>query len=63
MMGMSGGADRSEVLPMFGVQDIAAAVAGVRGSGGTATDPTEMPYGTTAECADDQGLRFYLGQV
>lgn len=63
MMGMRGGEGRPEVLPMFGVRDIAAAVAGVRASGGTASDPTEMPYGTTSDCADDQGVRFYLGQV
>ena len=63
MTGLSGGADRPAVVPMYGVPDIAAAVATVRANGGTATDPTEMPYGTTSNCVDDQGLPFYLGQV
>jgi hypothetical protein len=26
-------------------------------------DPARQPYGITAECADDQGSRFYLGQL
>lgn len=63
MTGMHGGADRCTVAPMFAVRDIAAAVAAVRAGGGTATDPERQPYGTTAECVDDQGLRFYLGQL
>ena len=63
MTGMRGGASRPEVVPMYGVPDITAAVAAVRASGGTATDPTEMPYGTTSDCVDDQGMSFYLGQV
>ena len=63
MTGMRGGATRPEIVPMYGVADIAAAVATVRASGGTATDPEEMPYGTTSDCVDDQGVRFYLGQV
>jgi predicted enzyme related to lactoylglutathione lyase len=63
MMGMAGGADRPAVLPMFGVRDVVAAVAAVRAGGGTSTDPELQPYGTTAECTDDQGVRFYLGQV
>jgi predicted enzyme related to lactoylglutathione lyase len=63
MMGMRGGADRPAVLPMYGVRDVAAAVAAVRAGGGTSTDPERQPYGTTADCTDDQGVRFYLGQV
>jgi predicted enzyme related to lactoylglutathione lyase len=63
MTGMRGGAARPEIVPMYGVADITAAVATVRASGGTATDPTEMPYGTTSDCVDDQGMAFYLGQV
>lgn len=63
MTGMSGGAARPAVAPMYGVADIAAAVAAVRASGGTATEPVEMPYGTTSDCVDDQGLHFYLGQI
>jgi predicted enzyme related to lactoylglutathione lyase len=61
MTGMHGGADRPTVAPMFAVRDITAAVAAVRASGGTSTDPERQPYGTTADCTDDQGLKFHLG--
>lgn len=63
MTGMHGGADRCAVLPMFAVSDITAAVAAVRAAGGTSTEPEQQPYGTTADCVDDQGLHFYLGQL
>lgn len=63
MMGMHGNADRPVVVPMYGVGDIDAAVGAVRAAGGTATEPEQMPYGTTADCVDDQGVSFYLGQV
>lgn len=63
MSGMHGNADRPSVVPMFGVADIDAAVAAVRAAGGAADDPARMPYGTTADCVDDQGLPFYLGQA
>ena len=61
--GLGGGRERPVNLPMFRVDDVAAAVARVRELGGTATDPEVMPYGTTSECQDDQGTRFYLGQM
>jgi predicted enzyme related to lactoylglutathione lyase len=63
MTGMHGGTARCTVRPMFGVRDIDAAVAAVRTAGGTSTDPEQQPYGMTAECVDDQGLGFYLGQI
>lgn len=63
MTGLSGGHDRTFVMPMYRVDDIASAVARVRAFGGTATDPEQQPYGITAECEDDQGTRFYLGQL
>ncbi len=62
MTGMHGGHDVATVVPMYRVDDIRAAVATVRASGGTATDPEQQPYGLTSECVDDQGTRFYLGQ-
>ncbi len=61
MTGISGGHERATAVPMWRVDDVAAAVERVRAAGGTATDPQEMPYGRTAECSDDQGVRFYLG--
>jgi predicted enzyme related to lactoylglutathione lyase len=47
---------------MFVVPDVAAAVGTVRELGGTATDPTDAGYGTSSECVDDQGGRFWLVQ-
>ena len=63
MFGLQGGHPSSAVLPMYAVSDVVAAVARVRAAGGTATDPVQMPYGITSDCVDDQGLRFYLGQL
>jgi predicted enzyme related to lactoylglutathione lyase len=45
------------------VDDIARAVASVRGHGGTATDLEQQPYGLMSDCTDDQGASFYLGQL
>ena len=63
MTGMQGGHAASAAIPMWKVDDVAAAVRRVRAAGGTASDPAAQPYGTTAECTDDQGLRFYLGDA
>ena len=63
MTGMAGGAPQPTVVPMYRVADVAAAVERVRSTGGTATDPERQPYGVTAECTDDQGTRFYLGEL
>jgi uncharacterized protein len=63
MSGLSGGAQRATVVPMFRVDDIAAAVERVRAAGGTAAEPVHEGYGIRAECADDQGVRFHLGQL
>jgi predicted enzyme related to lactoylglutathione lyase len=63
MTGLAGGAGRAAVVPMYRVDDIAAAVERVRTGGGTATDPEAQPYGVTSDCADDQGNRFYLGEL
>jgi uncharacterized glyoxalase superfamily protein PhnB len=63
MTGMQGGHDVATVVPMYRVEDVAAAVERVRAAGGTATDPQAQPYGVTAECVDNQGTRFYLGET
>lgn len=63
MTGIAGGHAVDTVLPMYRVDDIVAAIQRVRASGGTATDPVERPYGWESECTDDQGTRFYLGQL
>ncbi len=62
-IGMAGGQDTATVVPMYRVDDIAAAVERVRTAGGTAADPERHPYGITSNCVDDQGTRFYLGQL
>lgn len=63
MAGVAGGSARPTTVPMWTVADIDAAVARVREAGGTVLqEPERQPYGITAECADDQGGRFYLGQ-
>jgi uncharacterized glyoxalase superfamily protein PhnB len=63
MTGLSGGHQTSTVVPMYRVDDIHVAVARVRGAGGSAAVPERQPYGVTSECVDDQGTRFYLGQL
>lgn len=63
MSGAAGGSTQPGVVPMWTVADIEAAVARVRAAGGTVlAEPSQQPYGLSAECADDQGARFYLGQ-
>ena len=50
-------------VPMWTVEDVEAAVARVREAGGTVIEePSQQPYGKTAQCTDDQGGRFYLGE-
>jgi len=62
MSGLSGGHPAARVVPMYRVDDIAAAVLRVRELGGQATNPAQQRYGITADCEDGQGTRFYLGQ-
>ena len=63
MTGIWGGTGRQTVTLMYVVEDVTAAVARVRASGGTASDPEQQPYGITADCTDDQGTAFSLGQL
>jgi predicted enzyme related to lactoylglutathione lyase len=63
MSGVAGGNDHPATVPMWRVADIDAAVARVREAGGAVLqEPARQPYGVTAECTDDQGGRFYLGE-
>ncbi|OSC42879.1 VOC family protein [Mycobacterium decipiens] len=63
MAGVAGGSPHPSIVPMWTVADIDAAVARVRAAGGAVlAEPTRQPYGVTAECTDDQGGRFYLGE-
>jgi uncharacterized protein len=61
--GVHGGVDTPRIAPMYAVTDVDEAVRRVRAAGGTATDPEQMPYGVTSDCADDQGSPFYLGKL
>ena len=63
MVGLHGGHAVTTVLPMYRVDDLGVSVARVRAAGGSATDPESHPYGLSSECVDDQGTRFYLGQL
>lgn len=63
MTGMSGGHAQPSIVPMYRVDDVTAAVERVRAAGGTASDPEPQAYGISSECLDDQGLRFWLGQI
>jgi predicted enzyme related to lactoylglutathione lyase len=63
MAGVAGGSAQPVIVPMWTVEDIDAAVARVREAGGTVIDePSQQPYGRSAQCTDDQGSRFYLGE-
>jgi predicted enzyme related to lactoylglutathione lyase len=63
MAGVAGGSTEHVTVPMWTVADIDAAVARVREAGGKVVEePSQRPYGMSAQCTDDQGTRFYLGQ-
>jgi predicted enzyme related to lactoylglutathione lyase len=61
--GIRGGQRAATAVPMYLVDDIGAAVERVRAAGGSASDPERQPYGVTSDCVDDQGTRFYLGEL
>ena len=64
MAGVAGGSTGHVTVPMWSVDDIEAAVARVREAGGTVIEePSTQSYGSSAQCSDDQGTRFYLGQL
>lgn len=58
--GLFGGAGAASVVPMFVVDDVAAAVSAVRAAGGAADDPADAGYGVSARCTDDQGAAFWV---
>lgn len=63
MAGIAGGSAEPATVPMWTVDDIEGAVARVREAGGTVVaEPSSQSYGISADCRDDQGTRFYLGQ-
>jgi uncharacterized glyoxalase superfamily protein PhnB len=63
MAGVAGGNTAAVTVPMWTVDDVDAAVARVREAGGTVIEePSQQAYGKSAQCTDDQGTRFYLGE-
>ena len=62
--GLHGQDDTPAIVVYFEVSDIEAAIAKVRGLGGTAENPTpdEPGFGRFSTCADPQGIRFGLRQ-
>ncbi|MDA8302777.1 MAG: VOC family protein [Actinomycetota bacterium] len=62
MVGLSGRHSESTNVPVYQTGDIAATVAMVREAGGTSSGPEARPYGLSADCTDDQGVRFGLWQ-
>jgi predicted enzyme related to lactoylglutathione lyase len=63
MAGVAGSSAAQVTVPMWTVEDVDAAVARVREAGGTVIEePSQQPYGKMAQCTDDQGTRFYLGE-
>jgi uncharacterized glyoxalase superfamily protein PhnB len=63
MAGVAGGSTQLVTVPMWTVEDVDAAVARVREAGGTVIEePSQQAYGKSAQCTDDQGTRFYLGE-
>lgn len=64
MSGAAGGNAAAVTVPMWTVDDIEAAVSRVRDAGGTVVEePSQQSYGKSALCNDDQGTRFYLGEL
>lgn len=64
MSGMAGGSTTPATIPMWKVDDVAAAAERVRAAGGRILEaPSRQPYGMSAFCEDDQGGRFYLGDA
>jgi predicted enzyme related to lactoylglutathione lyase len=60
MIGMTAAAT-GLVIPMWRVEDVAAAAGRVAQAGGAVlAGPEERPYGVSAHCRDNQGGRFYL---
>lgn len=62
LAGLSGGEEGPHPRVFFDVEDMEKAVARVRGLGGQAGDPQEVPSGHFARCRDDQGTHFTLWQ-
>ncbi len=62
MTGVSGGHETATAVPMWRVDDIAAAVERVIAAGGTSSPVERQPYGLSADCTDNQGTRFGLNQ-
>lgn len=61
--GIWGGQGYAGWKVMYAVDDLDAAVDRVRAAGGRVGELADAPYGRTADCADDQGVEFWLWQT
>lgn len=61
-IGLFGGQEHRTVYLAFAVEDVHGAVRQIRDAGGDAREPTAEPFGLSAICTDDQGLRFSVYQ-
>jgi predicted enzyme related to lactoylglutathione lyase len=57
-IGLWGGQPRTEVHCAYVVDDVDAAIARVRAAGGTASEPTQEPYGRSSRCVNPFGQPF-----
>lgn len=62
LAGMDSSSGPAPIRVFFGVDDVVAAAAKVRGLGGEAADPVELPSGWFSRCTDPQGVAFTLWQ-
>lgn len=60
MTGMAGGRGGGGNLPVYQVDDVAAAAQRVRELGGTASGPDRRPYGVMSDCTSPDGVTFAL---
>jgi uncharacterized glyoxalase superfamily protein PhnB len=60
--GLWGGDRQTGWKLMYAVDNLEAALTRVREQGGRTGEVENHPYGTTADCTDDQGIEFWLWQ-
>ena len=62
MTGMTGARDGAKIVPVYQVDDVAAAAQRVRDAGGAAPAPDRRPYGLMTDCSSPDGVGFALWQ-
>lgn len=62
-IGVQGGQSPATLFCCYAVDDVDAAIERVRAAGGQPGEPTDEPWGRTANCTDNQGLPFAVYAV